>query len=257
MPLTIPTHPLAVAPLKFWRPRWFDGVGLVIGAIAPDLAYAFDGYTAFGNKITIHSHAWHAPLWWAVPLALALTPVARWAAGPVAAHLPNGGPLALRDYGALARSRHRWWVTAWSGLLGAASHNVWDAFTHPTVDGGHVLFPSLSGEALAGWPWWMVLSRVSDLIGFVVGAVLAVHIGRSRFVRRTHGAPVPVRRRPVRFWTTVTTVTLAGIALLPLQPVRLFQDQTIRAFVVVAVAFIAGAIAVAPSVRIRRTQPVH
>ena len=44
MPLTLPTHPLAVAPLKLWRPRWFDGVGLVLGTVAPDLAYAADGY---------------------------------------------------------------------------------------------------------------------------------------------------------------------------------------------------------------------
>ncbi|MEV0457031.1 DUF4184 family protein [Catellatospora methionotrophica] len=55
MPLTLPTHPVAVVPLKLWRPRWFDGVALTIGAIAPDLAFAADGY-----GVTIHSHAWHA-----------------------------------------------------------------------------------------------------------------------------------------------------------------------------------------------------
>ena len=44
MPLTLPTHPLAVAPLKLWRPRWFDGVALTLGAIAPDVPFALDGY---------------------------------------------------------------------------------------------------------------------------------------------------------------------------------------------------------------------
>src|SRR2546423_12271768 len=65
MPMTLPTHPLAVVPLKLWRPHWFDGVALVIGAMAPDFAYAEDGY-----GLTIHSHAWHAPLWWALPVTL-------------------------------------------------------------------------------------------------------------------------------------------------------------------------------------------
>jgi hypothetical protein len=58
MPLTLPTHPMAVVPLKLWRPSWFDGVALVVGSISPDLAYAADGY-----GVTIHSHAWHAPVW--------------------------------------------------------------------------------------------------------------------------------------------------------------------------------------------------
>lgn len=249
MPLTLPTHPLAVAPLKLWRPRWFDGVGLVLGAIAPDLAYAADGY------VTIHSHAWHAPLWWAMPLTLVLSPLVRWAAAPVAAHLPHGGPLALRDYGALSRSRHRWWVTAWSAVLGAVSHLLWDAVTHPTVDGGRVPFPALTAEALPGWPWWLVVSRISDLIGFVAAFLLAVHIGRSGLIRRWHGAPAPVRRRPGRFWASAFLVMVVGTALLPLQPVRLFHDQAIRALLVVSLALLAGAIAAAPNHRAR--VPVH
>jgi hypothetical protein len=250
VPLTLPTHPLAVAPLKFWRPHWFDGLGLVLGAAAPDLAYAADGY-----GLTIHSHAWHAPLWWAVPLTLVLAPLVRWAAAPVAAHLPHGGPLALRDYGALRRSRHRWWITAWSAVLGAVSHVLWDAVTHPTVDGGRIPFPPLTTEAMPGWPWWLVVSRLSDLFGFVAATLLAVHIGRSRLIRRWHGAPVPVRRRPVRFWASFAVVTVFGVALLPLQPVRFFHDQAIRCLVVVSVALFAGALAV--SARHRTPVPVH
>jgi hypothetical protein len=52
MQLTLPTHPVAVIPLKLWRRGWFDGVALVFGAIAPDVAYAADGY-----GVTIRSHA--------------------------------------------------------------------------------------------------------------------------------------------------------------------------------------------------------
>src|SRR4051812_5174416 len=134
MPATVPTHPLAVLPLKFWRPDRFDGLALVIGAAAPDVAYAADGY-----GLTIHSHAWHAPLWWGVPVTLLGVRVLRWMAPTVAVHLPEGGPFALREYGTLGPVRHRWWITVLSAVLGAVSHIGWDAFTHPTVDTGVVL----------------------------------------------------------------------------------------------------------------------
>jgi len=57
MPLTVPARPVAVVPIKVWRPAWFDGVALVIGSIAPDLAFAFAGY-----GFVIPSHAWTGPL---------------------------------------------------------------------------------------------------------------------------------------------------------------------------------------------------
>ena len=50
MPLTFPAHQAVVVPLKLWRPRWFDGVALVVGAGSPDLLYAF------GNADSLESH---------------------------------------------------------------------------------------------------------------------------------------------------------------------------------------------------------
>ncbi len=91
IPLTLPTHPLAVLPLKLWRPRWFDGVALGLGAVAPDVVFATDGY-----GVAIPGHAWHAPLWWALPFALMGAPIVRWASSTVAAHLPSGGGLLHR-----------------------------------------------------------------------------------------------------------------------------------------------------------------
>lgn len=235
MPLTLPTHPLAVLPLKLWRPRWFDGVALVAGAVAPDLAYAIDGY-----GVTIHSHAWHAPLWWALPISLVGVRLARWAAPAVAAHLPAGGPLALRDYGVLGGVHHPWWTTAISAILGAVSHIVWDAFTHPTVDGGRVLFPWLHNWVTPELPWWRLLSIVSDHIGFVVGIAMALHIGSARLLRRWHGPPPPAPRRPVAFWTAAFAVAAAGMALLPLQPAQLMHNQAIRCLVIACAALLAG-----------------
>ena len=251
MPLTLPTHPLAVVPLKLRWPRHFDGVALVAGSIAPDLAYVADGYGG-----TIHGHAWHAPLWWALPLTLVGARVIRWALPTVVAHLPSGGPLALRDYGVLALVRHRWWVTALSAVLGAASHIVWDAFTHPAVDGGSrevVLFPLLHNEVVPDLPYWRLLVYVSDAVGLVAGVVVAVLIGRRRLLTRWHGpAPAP-DPRPWRFWPPVVVVLVVGLATLPLHPVRLRQDQAMRCLAVAAVALLAGSAAAGRGVR----QPTH
>jgi hypothetical protein len=237
--LTLPTHPLAVVPLKLWRPRWFDGVALTLGAIAPDVPFALDGY-----GLPIRGHAFTAPLWWAVPFVLVVTPLVRWAAAPVAAHLPAGGPLALRDYGVLGTVRHRWWVTAASAALGAASHIAWDAVTHPYIDGGRVEIPALHATAPTGDPWWHLFSFVSDSIGFGVVAALALHCGQARLVRRWHGPPPVAPRRPVLFWTVSGTVLAAGVATLPLHPVDSFPSQAVRAMLATGVALLAGAAAV-------------
>lgn len=250
MPLTVPTHPVAVLPLKLWRPRWFDGVALVLGSIAPDVAYALDGY-----GVTIHSHQWHALLWWNLPLVLVGARLVRRAAPVVVAHLPRGGPLALRDYGLLATVRHPWHVTVASALLGAASHIVWDAFTHPTLDGGAVPFPALHRTALAGRPWWDALSTISDLIGFATAALLVLAVGRSRRLPAWHGpaaappatpaaappATPAVVPHPARFWTTAAVVTAAGLASLPFQPIRYFHDQAVRCLLIAGTAALAGA----------------
>lgn len=247
MPLTLPTHPIVVVPLKQWRPRWFDGIALTIGAVMPDVAFAADGY-----GVTIHSHAWHAPLWWALPLTLIGTRLVRWAAPTVAAHLPADGPLALRDYGVLGRVRHRWQVTTISAIIGAASHIGWDAFTHPTVDGGHVLFPFLHDQVWPGVPWWELLSAASNIAGFVAGVALVVHIGRARLLRQWYGPPPWTVPRPVPFWSVVALVFTLGLALLPLQPVRLLADQAVRVILIAAVALLSGAVAARTRTAIRR-----
>jgi hypothetical protein len=227
MPSTVPTHPVAVLWLKLWRPDRFDGVALVMGSIAPDVGYTLHGY------VTVHSHRWHAPLWWGLPVALVGTRLVRWAAPTVAAHLPAGGWLALRDYGVLGRVRHPLTVTALSAVLGAISHLVWDLFTHPTI---HLLrHPSVLGT-----PWWYLLVRISDALGVVVAVGLAVSVGRARLLCRWHGPQPDMTPRPVLFWSAVGTVFAAGLAALPALPGGVIPDQLVRAMLVGGLALLAG-----------------
>lgn len=193
VPLTFPSHPASVVALKVWRPRWFDGVALVVGSMAPDLAYVLDGS---GLPVWPFSHQVLGLLGWCLPLTLVLAWLIRRAAPVVAAHLPPAGPFALRDYGALGAARHRWPVTVWSALLGAASHLLLDQLELRVPPAEYVM----------------------HVLGAVAFAVLAVHIGRRRLIRRWHGAPPDRPLRPALFWGVAGAVTLPLAAVTPFLP---------------------------------------
>jgi hypothetical protein len=201
MPATIPSHQAAVLPLKVRFPHRFDGVALVIGSAAPDVGYVLAGIAE------PPSHAWHSLLWFHLPVVTGLAWVVRRAAPAVAAHLPG----RLRDYGVLGSVRHPLLVTAYSGVLGALTHQVWDAITHP-----YMLFvspstylPAMHATAFAGLPWWRVVQLFSEVVGAIVTIGLIVHIGRRDLLRTWHGPPptTPVRQR--RFWPTAILSAVA------------------------------------------------
>ncbi|MEV6490827.1 DUF4184 family protein [Actinoplanes sp. NPDC051633] len=246
MPLTLPTHPTAVLPLKLWRPRWFDGVALTVGATAPDIAYA-----TYGFGVSLRTHNLPALFWWALPITLIAVRLVRWAAPVIAAHLPAGGPLRLADYGVLGAVRHPWYVTATSAVLGACSHVVWDAFTHP----GYV--PSLRREVWVGTPWWGLLSDASNIAGFLAGAALLIHVGRKGLLRAWHGSPPRITARPVRFWTGVGVALAGGLTLVSAHPVDWMAGQAIRVLLVAGLALVCGAAVIRFSRQPERDQLLH
>jgi hypothetical protein len=220
MPSTVPFHPAAVLALKLWRPRRFDGVALTAGAASPDVAYLLDGS---GLPAWPFSHQWLGLVGWCLPVSLVLVLVLRTAAPTVAAHLPAAGVLALPDYGALGRVRHPWWVTAWSVVLGGASHIVLD-----DLSARHV-----------------VVDVVAEVVGLLGAAVLAVHIGRRRLIRRWHGPPPLVLTRPRLFWGAAALVALPGAASVVFLPAALLVHTTgVRLITVVFLALLVGAAAV-------------
>ncbi|MFI5908812.1 DUF4184 family protein [Dactylosporangium sp. NPDC051541] len=223
MPSTLPTHPLAVLPLKLWKPRWFDGVALATGACAPDFAYALDG-----PGVLIPSHTIPALLWWSLPTAVAVASLARWGAPAVAAHLP----WFLREYGVLGRVRHRWYITASSALLGAASHLLWDLVTHP-------------GPVAAWWP----IRQACDVSALFLFPLYILYVGLTHKIREWHGEAPAFRTRPVRFWGVMAAVLIAGCALTGALGDRGYYLEHVHVFLVRlmvagALAFVAGALAV-------------
>ncbi|HEY8453643.1 MAG: DUF4184 family protein [Micromonosporaceae bacterium] len=227
--MTFPTHPAAVVAMKLWRPRRFDGVALVLGAMAPDLAYVVDGS---GLPVWPFSHQPLGMIGWSLPLVVAGTRVVRWAAPVVAAHLPPGGPLALRDYGAVRAARHRWWITAYCALLGAGSHLVLDPVETRVA----------------------ALDAVLDVAGAAVMLAIMVHVGRRRLIRAWYGDPPALRRRPVLFWGVAGAVALPAMAATPFLPAAHLPHTTgVRVLCAVAGGLLAAALAV--SLRNGRSRP--
>lgn len=195
MPLTFPSHAALPLPLKLWRPRWFDGVALVVGSASPDLAYALDGTVLESVRGTALYRVAHDPIGlflFCLPVTLVCAILVRRAAPVVAAHLPARPAWpAARDYGTLGASRPALPVTVLSALLGAASHQVWDAVTD------HAPIADLA----------------STIGGAVAALALLVHIGRHRLLRTWHGDPPAVTTRPGRFWGVAALAAVAGAAL--------------------------------------------
>jgi len=207
MPATFPSHQGFVLPLKLWRPAWFDGVGLSVGAAVPDLGYAAGCCT----PPQTYGHSW----WGTVvllPIGLLLSWLVRWAAPTVAAHLPMAGPLALGDYGVLGVVRHRWWVSALSVWLGVFSHVATDHLTHAAIEGTTLGLPALNAEVVPGLAWWIPIHLLGTALGGLVWLGVIIHIGRQRLLLRWHGPAPVVAARPRLFWGTVIGIGL-GVAV--------------------------------------------
>ena len=200
MPATIPSHQAAVLPIKLAWPRRVDGIALVIGSVAPDLAYAFYPWWPFGS-----THDPGSLLWWSAPVAAALALIVRYVALPHAALcLPDLGRWHLRDYATSADVPFRPVITAASALLGAATHVGWDYFTHP----GDLTqwIPGLLAASPLGPPWYKVLQYGGGALGLIVTLWCVTHIGRHRLLLRWHGTVPGPARYPTLWWTVALGV---------------------------------------------------
>jgi hypothetical protein len=206
VPATFPSHAGAVLPLKLWRPDWFDGVALVVGAALPDLVYVGG---CCGPPFTA-GHTWRGVVV-GVPVTVVLAAIVRRAAPGVVAHLPSLRTVALGDYAVLGAVRHPWWISASSALLGAASHVGWDHVTHASIAGTGLGLSAL-GREVSGTPLWMPLHLASSALGALLWLAVTVHIGRRRLLVRWHGPAPVVATRPVRFWATAVTTGVLGLA---------------------------------------------
>ena len=218
----IPAHPAPVLTLKEWQPRAFSGLALVLGTIAPDLAFMLRLDTD-----AVAAHTFLGQLYVTVPLVLGLHWLSTALVLPwLLPRLPSGAPLHPEELAAIrsARGWRDWARITLSGWIGGLTHFLLDGITHGNHSGWALVFlpflsmpvPHLGGtaplhDALHAW--------LSLVLG--VGAVLSwQRLARERRLWTWRGeTPPPVARAPpaaqkrLRSWVLV--LLLLGALLVP------------------------------------------
>jgi len=128
MPWTF-AHPAAIVPLRSLCPRWLSFPALILGAMAPDFSY----YVGMHGQWRTFCHTPEGILTACLPLSLLLLALLLRFAAPLTVLLPEPHRALVR--GQLQPPPHpawrAWAVAALSVLIGAATHVLWDSFTHP------------------------------------------------------------------------------------------------------------------------------
>ncbi|MDQ3058576.1 MAG: DUF4184 family protein [Pseudomonadota bacterium] len=173
MPFTL-AHPVAALPIWYASGRRLRLAALVIGSTAPDYEY-FLRMQPGGS----FAHTIPGLFLFCLPAAwLVLWLFDRFARRGVQTLLPSGWQLPL----APGQHRHSALATAGALLLGAASHVIWDAFTHRTGL-GVMLLPGLSAPVPVGFwsvPLYKLLQHGSTVAGVLVLSTLAIRWARCQ-----------------------------------------------------------------------------
>ena len=181
MPFTI-SHAAAVLPLHRWTREKLPLAALMIGSMSPDFAYFLPGDL---GRVATHSVSGLFVFCWPVGLAVWLLFV-RVLEQPTLALMP-------KNWSARIVPPAREWTVRKLALasvavvLGAVTHIIWDAFTHPGTPITRT-FRDLTSVAVRidGTPyyWFAVLQHASTLLGMVVLTIWAV--GRLRVPPTPH-----------------------------------------------------------------------
>jgi hypothetical protein len=256
MPWMIPSHQALVLPLKRWRPRWFSGLALVLGTLAPDLVFIL----RLDQRGSPLSHSVAGLLVVDLPLVIVLHVLATGLVLPwLLPHLPGGAPLHLH---ALARCRPATDASAvsrvaLSGLVGAATHVFLDGFTHGNHAGWALAFlPFLGASVLHLGGTAPLHDALQFWLTIGLGAFALRDWGRMALAQPAPGpgaaaawevvkAPPLACRRVVAF---LVAAALAGAVLVPFGKGAIGSPDTLKlavygAITVTSVAAILGAAA--------------
>ena len=203
MPWTL-SHPAAVLPLRRFTPKPLSFAALVVGSMTPDIGY-------YINRFDLSDFAHTLPGSFAacVPTGVIMLVFFYLFSRPVCHALPSPHRQALLplcpDF---PTSLTSWGLILVSLLLGAWTHNFWDAFTHE------------NGWFVERIPWlqqpvtrlgsldvhvYLVLQEGSTVAGFVI-----VVLAYCFWLRRRPAAPSPVAESDgwrYFFWFTIIAVS--------------------------------------------------
>ncbi len=189
MPLTFPSHAAAVLPLLHLRGvQRLPASALVIGSTLPDLVYLV-------GTLGAAAHHPRGLLGFCLPAgilaflyveALLLPIVGPWL---VASSPARARPTLARLVGPrpLPRTPSAWLLVLLALLVGAATHQLWDGFTHAWMWPARALYPTTT-VSLLGHP--VLLSRALQHLSSLLGLVVVI-----LYLRQTP-APAPAANEP-------------------------------------------------------------
>jgi hypothetical protein len=240
MPFTF-SHPAIVLPLTFLPRKWFSLTGLVIGSLTPD----FEFFLRMRIKSN-YSHTIEGLFWFDIPLGLLLALIFH---NLVRDKLFDNLPIFLksrfstfRQFDLKGHFKRNWHVVTTSILIGAASHILWDSFTH---DHGYFVktIPTLQSSVdFLGRqiPILKILQHSSTLLG---GLVIAFAIYKLP-TNETEKENIDLK-----YWTIVVGLTFTIIA------VRLLGGLELKQYGhVIATAISAGIISLTLTPWLTRTK---
>jgi hypothetical protein len=183
VPLTFFAHQAPVLPVARRWPHLVDGVALVIGSMAPDLAFVLGG-----TRCDFDAHTFPAWLLFGVPATLVISwIVVRVLAPVVPDHLPDRAPFHLGDYRGLATHRFRPLLLLTSAVAGVLSHLALDQFTHSWgwfaqhIDWWST--PIVERQVLGRqWPPYRLLEYAGHVVGTAACLWLLARAGRERWM---------------------------------------------------------------------------
>ncbi len=206
MPWTF-AHPAAVLPLARLCPQWLSLPALIVGSLAPDFGY-YIGAFSFATL----AHSAQGIVFLCLPTALAVLALLSFLRHPLFAPIPAPHrQILLSAFEAPASALpRRIAVAVVSVLVGAATHVVWDAFTHATGFGVQ-FFPELHAfVALVGGRnirVFNVLQHLSTLFGV---ACLALAYRGALERSSAYGTSEALEGNAAR-WCILTSVAVAAL----------------------------------------------
>ena len=204
MPFTF-SHPAIVLPLTYLPRKWYSLTGLITGSVIPDFEY-FIRMKVQSN----YSHTIGGLFWFDLPLGVFFAFLFH---DLVRNSLFENLPTILKSR--FARFEHfdwneyfesNWLIVTISILIGAASHLLWDSFTHST---GYFVntFPELRNTVnfiKIQIPVYKFLQHLSTLTG---GLVVILIIRKLRVDKRVKG------KFNLKYWGVLIGLTFTVIIL--------------------------------------------
>lgn len=204
MPFTF-SHPAAILPALLLPKRYYSFTGLIAGSVAPDFEYFLRV-----SIISDYSHTIPGIFWFNLPLAFILA----WlyhetVREPLIGSLPKFFRLRLQAFSSFNWKeyvRKNWGIVLVSIVLGAASHLLWDSFTHESGYFATILPVLTQNYYLLGHPvaGYHIAQHTSTLIGAII---LLMYIYKLPLTQHS------INLNYTGYWWTVIFITLSFIVL--------------------------------------------